>query len=469
METCRDFERGVCTRGSACRYLHSTEQKGMYGRHSGNDRGTQPHSYGGQHHPSYGGHQTPGYGGHQPPGYGYPPPPQYSSPGPQYGGGYGAPYGGGGAYGGYPPSPQYSSYGSPYNSRGGYGSGFPANSYDQQSSYPPKSTTETCGDWLRARCTRGSQCRYLHEKTRETCGDWIRGRCTRGTSCKYLHEKEVCMDFQRGSCTRGDECRYKHESRDELPRHAPPPARHIRHPPRHVGSMPRGVPDMLPTRGYISRSGFGAYGGGAPRISAPIPRHGSREVCGDWLRGRCARERSCKFAHEKSMQSCSDFLHGRCERGGACKYLHKKDVCSDWTKGVCRRGTECKFLHDKTEDCKDFQRGSCLRPACRFRHDMPDGAPGPRDPANSVAAQTAPAVAPAVAHVTPDKTPVYASQHDPSTVVEVGTPNGNLRKKRQRSEEGVEVGEVPSAKRQETNRNKPGDSPKPAALPALCQ
>jgi hypothetical protein len=41
-------------------------------------------------------------------------------------------------------------------------------------------------------------------------------------------------------------------------------------------------------------------------------------------------------------------------------------VCKQFLKGECRQGAACKFKHVKI--CRDFQRGSCTRAACKFQH-----------------------------------------------------------------------------------------------------
>eukprot|EP00927_Polykrikos_kofoidii_P027514 TRINITY_DN24170_c0_g1_i1.p1 TRINITY_DN24170_c0_g1~~TRINITY_DN24170_c0_g1_i1.p1 ORF type:complete len:389 (+),score=54.73 TRINITY_DN24170_c0_g1_i1:111-1169(+) len=112
-----------------------------------------------------------------------------------------------------------------------------------------------CGDFFRGACTRGTDCKYSHTSSTEQlirpaagggfrgdgiCGDFLRGTCTRGTECKYLHAQPdesisaaaaaqllqahaavgaaiggfrgdgICGDFQAGRCNRGADCRYRH-------------------------------------------------------------------------------------------------------------------------------------------------------------------------------------------------------------------------------------------------------------------
>ena len=61
---------------------------------------------------------------------------------------------------------------------------------------------------------------------------------------------------------------------------------------------------------------------------------GPREVCNDFLRGRCKRGANCIFLHDNSSavapggmnpkraEACNDFMRGRCTRGEACIYSH---------------------------------------------------------------------------------------------------------------------------------------------------
>eukprot|EP00808_Paulinella_micropora_P013267 g20443.t1 len=209
IESCKDWERGECTRGRGCRYSHdipagTSSSRGNFAppgydfRYS--HQAAPPHQppsqqmypgYGQQ----YGGFPSVGAGhyGSPAPGFG---PPIYTQQPPPLGGG----------------DPNYAAM---LQSMKAMGS-------------PYTSAKETCGDFRRGMCMRGASCKYLHPAseegthgphgmrvggTIEMCGDFLRGICSRGDSCRYTHDKSKtapCRDYERGLCTRGDSCRYYH-------------------------------------------------------------------------------------------------------------------------------------------------------------------------------------------------------------------------------------------------------------------
>eukprot|EP00850_Spirogloea_muscicola_P013528 SM000092S24496 [mRNA] locus=s92:366600:368226:+ [translate_table: standard] len=76
-----------------------------------------------------------------------------------------------------------------------------------------------------------------------------------------------------------------------------------------------------------------------------------REVCRDFLQGRCARGTGCRYLHQApergfvEPEPCRDFLVGRCMRP-YCRYLHAgAPLCRDFFNGFCSRGTECRLSH----------------------------------------------------------------------------------------------------------------------------
>jgi len=83
--------------------------------------------------------------------------------------------------------------------------------------HPPllRTVPQICKDNLRGECTRGAGCPYSHRTDFvAVCRDFVRGDCTRGSSCPYHHllhlgsinegkeTNEICRDFQRGECPR---------------------------------------------------------------------------------------------------------------------------------------------------------------------------------------------------------------------------------------------------------------------------
>ena len=73
---------------------------------------------------------------------------------------------------------------------------------------------------------------------RAVCYDFLKGKCTRGANCKFLHKNrsplpkppdkqkkinKVCMYWKKGKCTRGDKCRFLHKSdKDRTPSQSRP-------------------------------------------------------------------------------------------------------------------------------------------------------------------------------------------------------------------------------------------------------
>ena len=169
----------------------------------------------------------------------------------------------------YPLSPSYSTASFPsvaslstVGSGGGGGGGVshpsPSSASSVQSSSPSSTSgssigslpavSEPCRDFQHGVCFRGASCRFVHEK--QLCGDWLNQKCARGATCKFSHDKRggpLCRDWLQGRCTRGEECRYHHS--DEPQEQA--------------------------------ASTAGAVAG----------------ECRDWIKGRCLRGAACKFAH----------------------------------------------------------------------------------------------------------------------------------------------------------------------------
>ncbi|KAF6198253.1 hypothetical protein GE061_008000 [Apolygus lucorum] len=103
------------------------------------------------------------------------------------------------------------------------------------------------------------------------CRDFVRNKCSRGDNCKYLHPKEkkvFCHDYQYGRCVR-KECAFIHCSRDEKEYYD------------QTGQLP-------------------------PRVESPPRSFHTREValCKDYLNGDCDRN-SCKFRHLPTITSVS--------------------------------------------------------------------------------------------------------------------------------------------------------------------
>jgi hypothetical protein len=112
---------------------------------------------------------------------------------------------------------------------------------------------QTCAFWTAGKCTRGSQCTFLHPDaassahanlipTPPTCIYWAQGNCTKRAQCTFFHDLSVpvplarppvqitsgdsslsphalvadprkslpCKFWKRGRCDKGDGCEYQH-------------------------------------------------------------------------------------------------------------------------------------------------------------------------------------------------------------------------------------------------------------------
>jgi len=100
-----------------------------------------------------------------------------------------------------------------------------------------------CGDFYNGKCSRGESCKYAHivnakqleDRHKRSlvsglplsgsgsvsrsryCQDFRKGKCNRGSSCKYSHAEELCRDFNRGECRfTAEQCRYVHKLYSEV-------------------------------------------------------------------------------------------------------------------------------------------------------------------------------------------------------------------------------------------------------------
>lgn len=114
-------------------------------------------------------------------------------------------------------------------------------------------------------------------------------------------DRNVCRDFERGVCNRGENCRYYH---------------------------PDGV---------------------VPAEGAKLP------ICKDFQNKGCSRFK-CKFLHvtveEEVVYNSTGCLpeHGGHPEKVSNVSLSNKDICRDFLNGRCDRGSRCKYSHDHEED-----------------------------------------------------------------------------------------------------------------------
>lgn len=171
VQSCKEFARGMCTRGGQCKFSHSGGGDRMVGSTMA----------------------APGYA----------------------------------TYGGFPPGPPHMAdqYAAMYQYHMQMMN--PMNHYNQYTANPFMDSRgpQMCRDFQVGKCTRGGACKFAHAGAaprKNPCSDFARGRCEFGDNCRYSHAPEVasgavfsqncCRDFQSGSCSRGDSCRYSHQA-----------------------------------------------------------------------------------------------------------------------------------------------------------------------------------------------------------------------------------------------------------------
>jgi len=119
---------------------------------------------------------------------------------------------------------------------------------------------------------------------RSTCRDFERGVCSRGDKCKYYHPDSatpaegaklpICKDYQNKGCSRF-KCKFLHITVDEEAEY------------NTTGKLPE-------------------HGGNPEKVSRPAASasgSGNKDVCRDFLNGKCDRGPRCKFSHQSERES----------------------------------------------------------------------------------------------------------------------------------------------------------------------
>ena len=156
---------------------------------------------------------------------------------------------------------------------------------------------------------------------------------------------------------------------------------------------------MRKNRDRIAKSHGDKYG--APGFKATKERSGRSPGGESRRRGRSAStsrssrsrtpSRSSIRQPSQEKQVCRDFLKGKCKRGDECKFLHrprskspnppKKKIqatCNFWKLGKCQKGDKCRFLHkDLSKPPNKGDEGKPSTPATPAAGDKPDK---PRSP-----------------------------------------------------------------------------------------
>ena len=173
----------------------------------------------------------------------------------------------------------------------------------------------------------------------QVCKDYTNGVCSRGAACKFAHVgapnvglqtsgTPVCKDFSHGMCTRGAQCKFSHEV--DWGEFAPgvPPA------PAYGGPGLQPGPVAPPPYDAPPSSSQQVY----DQYSAPPVSSSGKQLCKDYMQGRCARGQQCRFSHEGlpevqvNQPLCKDFVNGQCARGNGCRYKHDREA--SWSSKV---------------------------------------------------------------------------------------------------------------------------------------
>ncbi|KAJ4966228.1 hypothetical protein NE237_018077 [Protea cynaroides] len=213
----------------------------------------------------------------------------------------------------------------------------------------------------------------------------------------------ACNDFAAGRCRRGSQCRFLHQDNHDYGGRG-----HLDHGrPENFGGRhddgrhsERGQVERW--RGRRENGGTSESGGswGSRHERGSFSRHSNDEELRDYSGDLIAHGYGDEEKHElprnnRSTNLCNDFLKGKCYRGSSCRYAHH-DVLGDGHGGWSPKDVTRERVHDRREvreydhrrepsrnngiPCKYFASGNCRNGAhCRFSHDGPGG-PGRSSP-----------------------------------------------------------------------------------------
>jgi len=134
------------------------------------------------------------------------------------------------------------------------------------------------------------------------CRDFERGVCTRGDKCRYAHperaapaegqKQPICKDFQNKGCDRR-RCKFLHLTNEEESVY------------NSSGELPphQGNAELVAQQRPPSHRGErGERGGGGSA---------SRDVCKDFMNGKCDRGNRCKFSHVSEHDERNERIYGK--------------------------------------------------------------------------------------------------------------------------------------------------------------
>lgn len=155
------------------------------------------------------------------------------------------------------------------------------------------------------------------DKPNDLCRDFEKGNCSRGSRCKYFHPKmRVCRDFQNQKCER-ETCRFLHLTKEEetsydnsgkIPDHVD----------ADVAKKNR-IIDSPVTSSPMTPTMLTSIGGGLAALTNQN-EISATQICHDFEKGNCNRAARCKYYHA-TLNVCRDFQNNKCERDN-CRFLH---------------------------------------------------------------------------------------------------------------------------------------------------
>lgn len=136
----------------------------------------------------------------------------------------------------------------------------------------PEGDNETCRDYLRNVCKRGSRCKFRHPKSAEEAH-------TERLNNAKLDNYVFCHDYQNTRCSRPN-CKFLHVTREE--------EEHC----KQTGQLP------------VRLQQAAALGIGVTAVAAAdIPSlNGEAPICKDYLKGSCKRGKNCKYRHMSTSE-----------------------------------------------------------------------------------------------------------------------------------------------------------------------
>ncbi|KAJ4950298.1 hypothetical protein NE237_027130 [Protea cynaroides] len=203
-----------------------------------------------------------------------------------------------------------------------------------------------------------------------TCNDFAAGRCRRGSQCRFLHQDNHDYEVRKHS---------EHDRAENLG--------------DDDNSHPeRGQVERLRVRREDSGSSENGLAGswGSRNERGSFSRHSNNEELIDYSLDMISHGYGDREKHEpprNRSNHCTAFLKGKCYRGSSCKYAHH-DVVGDKHGGWSGKDVTRDRAHDRREShgydsgrepfrnnsipCKYFATGNCRNGAhCRFSHDGP--------------------------------------------------------------------------------------------------